>query len=103
MKGDYYVPEMGRKSRFASDKSGKLYLIEVCDMGAYLTGKYGIAENYRGSKDKMIAQIIVRKGILALGDRHIELWNRTKIHRHERYMLSDLWEAGSTLEKGIFF
>src|SRR5947209_17469577 len=57
-RGDYNVPEMGRKSRFFSDKSGRLYLIEVCDMGAYLNGRYGVAaENYKGKTDEMKERI----------------------------------------------
>src|SRR4051812_17151808 len=61
MKGDYPVPEMGRTSRFFPDKSGRLYLIEVCDMGAYLTGRYGGGYNYQGSTEKMKKDIEGKK------------------------------------------
>ena len=73
-------------------------------MRDYLNGEYFEAENYQGGERiAKIAQIVDRTGIIAFGDRHIDLWNKTNIHRPSHYILSALWEDKTTLEKGIFF
>ena len=94
VKGDYYVPEMGRKSRFIPDADGRLYLIEVCDMGAYLNGRYGVAENYKGSKEKMKAQIEGRQGIIRFGKAHIDLWEGSRFHQEATVNMPDNWARG---------
>ena len=92
-RGDYWVPEWGRYSRYASDKSGRLYLIEVCDMGAYLN-KYGVAENHKGTVDQMKQKIAGRKGILRFGIAHIDLWDGKRFHQESGPGLPDSWAKG---------
>lgn len=111
-RGDFNVPEMGRKSRFISDKSGRLYLIEVCDMGAYLN-KYGVAENYKGTTEQMKKSIAGRKGIIRFGNAHIDLWEGNRFHQENTPSMPDNWARGqlpvvvwtrpSVLSTGIFF
>jgi len=80
------------------------FIIRVPTMRDYLDDEFGEAENYvGGARIAKISQIIDRTGILAFGDRHLDLWNRTDIHRPSLYIMSALWEAKSTLDKGIFF
>ncbi len=112
-RGDFLVPEMRRKSRFFSDTRGQLYLIEVCDMGAYLNGTYGLAENYRGSKEEMKRGIAGRKGIIRFGAAHIDLWEGDRFHQENTATMPDNWANGqppvivwtrpSVLVTGIFF
>jgi Type VI secretion system (T6SS), amidase effector protein 4 len=111
-RGDYFVPEMGRYSRFASDAKGRLYLIEVCDMGAYLN-QYGTAENYKGTTEQMKSRIAGRQGILRFGAAHIDLWDGKRFHQEGGPSMPDSWAAGqppvvvwtrpSVLSTGIFF
>ncbi|MEP6923324.1 MAG: T6SS effector amidase Tae4 family protein [Pyrinomonadaceae bacterium] len=85
-------------------QGGQNYIIGVPTMRDYLNGEYGDAENYQGgARIAKISQIVDRTGIIAFGDRHIDLWNKTDIQRPSDYIMSALWEAKSTLEKGIFF
>lgn len=50
------------------------YIIRVPTMREYLDSEFGAAENYRGGERiAKISQIIDRTGILAFGDRHIDL------------------------------
>src|SRR5689334_15978333 len=93
VEGDYYVPEMARKSRFIKDDKGDLYLIEVCDMGAYLN-KYGVAENYKGSKDEMKKKIEGRTGIIRFGKAHIDVWEGTRFHQEYTTSMPDNWAKG---------
>ncbi|MDQ6786795.1 MAG: type VI secretion system amidase effector protein Tae4 [Acidobacteriota bacterium] len=93
-KDDYSVPGMGRNSRFFSDDTGNLYLIEVRDMGAYLDGKHGIAENFKGSKDEMKKQIDGRKGIIRFGNAHIDLWEGDRFHQENTTSMPDNWAKG---------
>jgi hypothetical protein len=111
--GTYKVPERGRNSRFYPDKRGRLYLIEVCDFGAYLNGKYGPAENYRGTEAQMKAKIAGRKGIIRFGEAHIDLWEGDRFHQEAGPSLPDNWAKGqppvviwtrpSVKATGIFF
>jgi len=50
------------------------YIYAVPDMKIYLNKRYGIAENYKGSKQKLVDKISNRQGILAFGHFHIDLW-----------------------------
>ena len=85
-------------------QDGQNYIIRVSTMRDYLNGEYDEAENYQGgNRIAKISQIVDRRGILAFGDRHIDLWNKTDIQRPSDYIMSALWEDKSTLEKGIFF
>jgi hypothetical protein len=85
------------------DRNGN-YIILVSTMRDYLNNEYFEAENYQGGERiAKISQIVDRTGIIAFGDRHIDLWNKTHIHRPSDYLPSALWEDKTTLEKGIFF
>jgi len=42
-----------------------------------------------------------KRGILAFGNRHIDLWDGEKIHGIN-YRASALWEASSALSEGLF-
>lgn len=89
------------KVRAKKDEANRNYIYSVIDMKVYLNNRYGIAENYKGSKQHMIAKIKGRKGIIAFGHRHIDLWDGDKWH-NERYY-RDLWQFDSTKQLGIFF
>lgn len=110
VKGDYNVPEMGRKSRFVPDSEGNLYLIEVCDMGAYLNGRYGYAENYKGAtRDALVEKIINRTGIIRFGKAHIDVWDGEYFHQEKGSQLPEgilpvnIWNRPSVKSMGIFF
>ncbi len=96
MDGKYWVPEMGRHSRFVKDAMGQRYLIEVCDMGAYLDGVYGKAENFRGSKEEMIAEISGRQGIIRFGKAHIDIWEGDRFHQEATKTMPDDWAQGKS-------
>lgn len=91
----FWVPMMGRNCRFVKDARGSLYLIEVCDMTAYLNGIYGVAENYRGSKEEMRSAIEGRQGIIAFGRAHIDLWEGDRFHQENTANMPDDWAKGS--------
>ena len=68
-----------------------------------MNSKYQV-ENYKApTRIAKIVQIVDRTGIIAFGDRHLDLWNKTNIHRPDYYNLSALWEDHTTIKKGIFF
>jgi hypothetical protein len=104
---------MGRKSRFVPDKMGRLYLIEVCDMGAYLNGRYGQAENFKGSLQTMKDKISGRKGIIRFGRAHLDLWEGARFHQEGTGQMPDTWAKGqipvadwnrpSVKSEGIYF
>ena len=83
---------------------GDNFIIRVPTMRDYLNSEFEDAENYQGGEPiAQIAQIIDRTGIIAFGDRHIDLWNKTNIQYPADYIWAALWKARSTIEKGIFF
>lgn len=89
-------------------EKGFNYIINVPTMREYLNGEYGEAEKFErsgeaNSRIAIISQIVDRTGIIAFGDRHIDLWNKNNIHRPTNYIMSALWEAKSAMTKGIFF
>lgn len=79
------------------------YIPAVKNLVDFLDQNYGKSENYKSTRIAMISQIIDRRGIIAFGHRHIDLWDRTNIHRPAWYILSALWESESCLKRGIFF
>lgn len=84
------------------------YMINVPTMREYLNREFGEAEKYERagaamSRIAIISQIVDRTGIIAFGDRHIDLWNKNNIHRPGDYNMVALWEAKSAFTKGIFF
>jgi hypothetical protein len=79
------------------------YIYSVVDMKVYLSNKYGTPENYKSSKAKVIEKIKGRRGILAMGYRHIDLWDKTDIHRSADYLMDYLWTNESLQVRGVFF
>lgn len=115
---DYFVPDQNRHlltggRRIIPDNSGRLYLIEVCDMGAYLKGKYGDPENYKGTIAQMKAGIAGRRGIIRFGRAHIDLWEGNRFHQENTKDMPDdwargkdpviVWERPSVKTDGIYF
>ncbi len=92
----------GKVRAFAGDDQ-MFYIFGVPDMKVYLNGRYGIPENYSGSKEDMISNISGRHGILAFGHRHIDLWVGDNIHRPSQYRMGYLWTNESIQLRGIFF
>lgn len=90
------------KVRAFTGGDGMNYIFAVPDMRVYLNNRFGIAENYQGSKQKMIDKIKGRQGILAFGHFHIDLWTKTDIQRPWDYR-DVLWSDKSVQLRGIFF
>ena len=95
-----YSLSTGRVRALTSD-DGMNYIYGVPDLKVFLNNRYGLAENYQGSKQQMIDNIQGRKGILALGHRHIDLWEGERFHWQHLYL--DLWGFDSVKLRGIFF
>jgi hypothetical protein len=85
-------------------------MLDVGEMRGYLNETYEEAEKIRrvDSNGKVMPRIAIegylggRKGIIAFGGRHIDLWSGGRIHG-ERYITAALWEAASAISDGIFF
>lgn len=98
------------KQRVLRDTAGNEYMLDVAEMRGYLDQQYGKAESLsrvdvHGSVVPRIAlqgALDERKGILAFGGRHIDLWNGSRIHG-ENYIEAALWEASSAISIGLFF
>ena len=104
-KSSAIIKNTGKNVGFIEDNLN--YIIDVPTMRDYLNGEFGEAENFEraGEANSRIAiksQIIDRTGIIAFGDRHIDLWNKTNIHRPALYNMAALWDGKSTLTKGVF-
>jgi hypothetical protein len=97
----FHNPDMGRTVRAVKSNDDMNYIFEVTDLKAYLNSRYGIAENYKGTQQEMINNIRVRYGILALGHRHVDLWEGERYHWQDLYL--DLWKSESVKKRGIFF
>lgn len=80
--------------------ANKNYIIRVSTMRTFLEQSYE-SDNYQGTVDEMQAEIAERRGIIMFGDRHVDLWTGSNIHRPAQYNLAGLWSAASSL--GIFF
>ncbi len=91
----------GGKVRALESNDGFFYIFGVPDMKVYLNNRYGLAENYKGSKNTMIENIKGRRGILAFGHRHIDLWEGERFHWQQLYR--DLWGFDSVKVRGVFF
>ena len=89
------------KVRAKKGGDDKNYIYSVLDMKVYLDKRYGIAENYKGTKAQMQSKIKGRKGIISFGYRHISIWDGNKWSHQEDYL--DLWGFDSTIQNGIFF
>jgi len=86
---------------YKSTRDGFNYIFGVPDMKVYLNNTYGVADNYKGSKEEMIAKITGRTGILGLGHRHIDIWQND--HYQWQRLYKDLWHFESVKLRGIFF
>ena len=86
---------------------GENHYSRVSGLREYLNERYEPGEIInRGrhvARIAVIAQIIDRVGILAFGNRHIDLWNRTQIQRPTDYIASAIWEAPSVFTVGYTF
>ena len=82
-------------------RDGMNYIFAVPDLKVYLNNQFSEAENYKGTKEEMIAKITGRTGILALGHRHIDLWEGSKYQWQDLHL--DLWHFESPKKRGIFF
>jgi Type VI secretion system (T6SS), amidase effector protein 4 len=89
------------KVRGTKDDSGDNYIYSVLDMKVYLDKTYGEADNYKGTVAQMKAAIKGRKGIIAFGYRHMDLWEGDQWHYQSLYL--DLWEFAEVKKWGIFF
>jgi hypothetical protein len=78
------------------------YIQLVRTMRGYLDRKYGKAENYSGSKTLIQMVLGGRRGIIAFGNMHIDLWMGTDIHRPSLFR-PVIWTDKSTIDNGIFF
>jgi hypothetical protein len=85
--------------RALSDTKGDNYIFSVLDMKVYLNNKYFKAENYQKPYKKNIAG---RKGIIAFGIEHIDLWNGKEFHQEQIFGAWSAWDH-SDAGGGIFF
>jgi hypothetical protein len=92
----------GRVRAFQSD-DGYNYIYSVVDLRVYLNNTFGTADNYKGTKASMTAGIAGRKGILAFGHRHVDLWDGNDVHRPSLYNMAYLWSCDSIQLRGVFF
>ena len=94
----------GKVRAFASS-DGMNYIYAVPDMKVYLNKRYGLAENFTGSKQSVVNKIGDRQGILAFGHFHIDLFMLGDIHRPDDYLQSGgvLWNNASPKLRGFFF
>jgi hypothetical protein len=86
-------------------------MLAVPEMRDYLNQQYGAAEVIArvDANGATLPRWLVqsgglgdRQGIVAFGDRHIDLWNGSAIHG-QKYIESALWEAASALANGLSF
>jgi hypothetical protein len=99
-----------KKERVLRDAAGTEYMLDVAEMRGYLTTAFFEPEKIARRDDKkgliprwaVQTQIVDRKGIIAFGGRHIDLWDGRKIHG-EHYIAEALWEADSAVTDGLFF
>jgi hypothetical protein len=95
----------GGRVRSLKDARGDNYIFSVVDMKAYLNKTYPLAVNYRaGSRAGFVKQLGSKKGIIALGHRHISLWDGNHYVHEENFY--DIWSGvygASAAKRGIFF
>lgn len=90
--------------------NGMEFMLAVKEMREYLSSTYGDAGTIKrvDIDGNLIGRIAIqgyldqRQGIIAFGQRHIDLWNGTQIHGKD--VISDgVWDAPSAISQGIFF
>src|SRR5262245_55567450 len=79
------------------------YIFAVPDLKVYLNNRFGVDENYNGSKKQIVEIIGNMHGILAFGHRHIDIWVGDNIHRPTDYRMDYLWTNDSLKKRGVFF
>lgn len=89
--------------RALSDRDGQLYIFSVIDMIVYLDGKYGKAENIKGSAQNMRDAVEGRPGIITFGFRHVDLWYYEPIAKIFRSHYYILFNDPSAKKRGIYF
>src|SRR5262249_18506613 len=98
------------RRRIVIDQNGNEYMLDVTEMRSYLKDSYGPPENLARTDDAggLIPRFLIqgmlwgRKGVIAFGGRHIDLWDGAQIHG-QGYDLPAIWEAVSALRDGVFF
>ena len=65
------------ENRIMKDAKGMEYILSVPEMKTYLTRNHFPPEVFpgAGSAQNLASKIGARKGVIAFGDRHIDLWN----------------------------
>lgn len=104
---DYFHPWLpaskdsskNHRVRALPDNKGDNYIFSVPDMRVYLNNKYFQAENYQKPYKKPIAG---RKGIIAFGGSHIDLWNGKEFHQERIFGAWNAWDHSDS-GGGIFF
>ncbi|NIJ51146.1 T6SS effector amidase Tae4 family protein [Dyadobacter arcticus] len=92
-------PAKSNRVRALPDNKGNNYIYSVLDMKVYLNKKYFQAENYQRPYKK---NIMGRKGIIAFGVSHMDLWDGKEFHQEQIFGGWSAWDA-SDGAGGIFF
>jgi hypothetical protein len=90
--------------------NGMEFMLAVKEMRDYLGSTYGDAEIIKrvDVNGNLIGRIAIkayldsRQGVIAFGQRHIDLWNGTEIHG-KAVVTDGIWDAPSAISQGIFF
>lgn len=87
---------------------GKLYITSVMDMIVYLDGKFGKSTPFKCRDYKELDRILKdRRGIIAYGFRHVDLWYQEWYPDEHKYMGRSNYyicvNDDSAKKRGIFF
>lgn len=102
----------GGKVRALPDDAGRNYVYSVIDLRVYLDRRYGPAENVHGdgpaktaaaARQQLTRPIAGRKGIIAFGNTHIDLWDGDRFHWEGSSIPPNVWLHESVRLRGIFF
>jgi hypothetical protein len=85
------------------DQTGTMgFIIGVPMMRKYLDREYGDAEGFDPYLTSAREGTNGRKGIMAFGNRHCDLWLGENIHRPSMYN-NQIWVHKSVVDNGLFF
>jgi hypothetical protein len=85
------------------DQTGTMgFIIRVSTMRNYLEREYGDAERFDPNLKSARDGTDGRKGIMAFGHRHCDLWLGENIHRPTMYN-NQIWVHKSVVDNGLFF
>ena len=85
------------------DQTGTMgFIIGVPMMRKYLDREYGDAERFDPNLTSAREGTNDRKGIMAFGNRHCDLWLGQNIHRPLMYN-NQIWIHKSVVDNGLFF